>query len=154
MTRWQYRFNLDSSKNDHRPVIDKVDDLKSINKFAPSIRDGLEIMYDIVVHDDIRHILSNDFRNRYGTKNSVKDLVKALNLLKAVEDHDVEMIFTLYPHLIQPMVKYSMNFTGMQNFIGYAPQPQYRSEPSIQDYVVEEKEIPFNREKAIQSLLS
>jgi hypothetical protein len=151
MTRWSYKFELDSSKDDHLPIIEKVDDLKSINKFAPSVRDGLEIMYDIQVHDDIRHILSNKFRNQYGTKQSVKDLVKALNLLRAIELNDIETIFNLYPGLIQPMVKYSMQFTGMQNFIGYVPQP--RIEPSIQD-VPQPKEVPFNKEQAIQSLLS
>lgn len=150
MTRWTYRYEVDDTKD--KDIIDKVDDLKSGNKYAPAVRDGLRVMHNIIIEDDLGYLLSNDFLNKYGRYNSVKDLKRALNLILAIEQMDIEMIFNLYPGLIQPMVMYSMNFTGMANFVG---QRQYATvEPSQQDSILEPQEIPFDRNKAIQSLLS
>lgn len=150
MTRWSYRFELDSSKQEHNEVIDRADDLKSINKFSTAVRDGLRIMYDIIINDDLAYIISDQFMNRYHNRRSVKDLRRALNLIIAIEKGDIEFIFTLYPHLIQPMIRHSIQFTGLGNHLSVGRQIE---QPSIQDSFTP-KEIPFNQESAIQKLLT
>lgn len=148
MTRWTKRFEVDDTKDPD--LIDKIEDLTESNKYAPAVRDGLRVMHDIIINDDISLMISDWFINKYHNKKSVHDLRQALNLIVAIEDSDVDMIFTLYPHLLMPMIKHAMQFTGMNNYSSYAPQPS--AQPSAEDVYLED-EVPFDRNKAVLALL-
>jgi len=151
MTRWTRQYEVDDTRDPD--ILDKIDDLKSVNCYAPSVRDGIRIMHNLIMDNDLSFMISDEFLSKYRNKSAVRDLRNALNLMLAIEQMDIESIFTLYPHLVQPMIQYSIQFTGLGNL--NRPLINYDSVPQASNHDQQEpKEIPFDREKAIDNLLS
>lgn len=151
MTRYTQRFEIDTTRDPD--ILDMIDDLKSGNQYAPAVRNGIRIMHNLVIDDDLSFIISDRFLNQYQNRSAVEDLRKALNLILAIEQLDIETIFVLYPHLIQPMIQYSIQFTGLNGMgrplisydSSFQASPQDESNP---------KEIPFDKDKAAANLLA
>lgn len=154
--RFTVKFQVDDTRDPD--VLDIVDDLKNINKFAPSARDGLRIMHDIVINRSLDYLLSQELYDKYYTISggAFRDLRDIANLLIAVETNDVEGIIELFPHLRQEVIRYAVSYTGL-NFLSAAPMP--RQQVLMNDEIESEQDVvpveqPFDAEQALKNFLA